>query len=359
MLPRSKPLLVFLVVLPVVLVAWMWVLAQKRPRLVATLSASATSLAFSHQGKTLAIGSSDGKLVLWKVAGQEKAQPLSIEGKSLRSSDVPFMELHFSSDDGALLASNVPLPNHDAIYSWDTQTRKVRWSAVSDVKSDPSRYCVSADGKVAAQLFYGVIKVLDTSQQGAAQNSKVSKFARSFPVISRIKLDPKERSNSNVIPQVIALSPDGKTVVGAFLDGHLKFWNATTGQKQSQTPHPSAGMYGSPSSGNWRLQYSPDGRYIALFDGNFISLWDTQGNAWQTTNAAGLGTDASISWAPDSHSLWTGSGTVQQWSVPELKSRREIPVSGPVAMASDGHTLATRNISSDGANGVWLWNIDS
>ncbi|BCM91030.1 hypothetical protein IAD21_02894 [Abditibacteriota bacterium] len=356
MLPRSKAGLAFLIALPLLLVIPLWQAAQKRPRLWGVLTAPAASLALSRDGQVVAFRTSNGAVELLPRAGTRRL--LQTEGAAMQNpsySAYSPAKLRFASDDHTLLASNIRTDaSSTGLYAWDAGTGNIKWSALSPFTDDLCRYWVSSDGKRAVQRSYDVVKVLDISGEGARQNSKKSNFARAFPVLTRFLPNIKEPTGGKSLPQTLALSADGKTIVLATQGGALEFWDVVTGKRQSQTT-PS----GASTSADWELQYSPDGRFVALFDGTTISIWDTTTRKWSANTVTSASSEVALAWMADSHSLWTGAGTVQQWSVPELKSLRDLPVSGPVAVSGDGRTLVTRALGqSGGMSGIWAWNLD-
>ncbi len=355
MLPQSKAALAFLLALPFLLIIPLWQTAQKRPHLWGVMSAPVTALALSHNGSVVAFAKSDGTFGVWSRVGNPRS--LQPEGRAMsnpNSSTYAPARFRFSADDQTLLASNIRVTDSStALYTWDVETGRINWSAVSAFKDDFCRYWPSADGKRAAQRSYDVVKVLDITGKGVEQNSKNSNFARSFPVLMRFQAGIKGQQGGKTLPQAFALSPDNKTLVLVTTDGALQFRDASTGTLQSQTKPALV-----PTAANWELQYSPDGRFVALLDGTTLSVWDVTAGKWSTTGVASPSSEVALAWMPDSNSVWTGSGTVQQWSVPALKSLRELPVSGPLAVSGDGRTLVTRALSSNGVpGGIWVWNI--
>lgn len=350
MLPRSKPLLAFLLALPLSLVVVMWSLSQRRPRLVTTLRTPASSLVLSKDSSILGIGAHDGSLSLWSRE-TNKRQTLPVDVATAFSSVIP-PELSLSSDERTLFASNLQSINGSTLlYAWNVPTPQIRWSLVFDAKDDIRQFPPSPDGKVAISRTLDVVKVFDTSSGGTPRNTKLSKFAHTFPGVTVFKETGAVKSASKW-PRTITVSPDGKTLALAYPDAHVDFWDIATGQKQSQTPPTRISPYT-----DWKLRYSPDGRFVALFVGSQIGLWDVTAATWTMATVAVPTSAPSLVWMPDSHSLWTGGGSAQQWSVPKVGSLREVPVSGPIAVSGDGKTLATRSLTSNGVNGVWLWNI--
>jgi eukaryotic-like serine/threonine-protein kinase len=78
-------------------------------------TASAYSLAFSPDGKILAVGDSNGETYLWNVATKSNFDTLRIPG------DKSVMSVAFSLDDQILIAGDA----NGKSYVWNTSTRKL------------------------------------------------------------------------------------------------------------------------------------------------------------------------------------------------------------------------------------------
>lgn len=353
MLPRSKFLRVFLIALPLILVALLWKAARGRPRFVATPSA-VFSLALSRDGRAIAAALDDGKFV-WRDGGNWHALPTT----DTPTPNPSLPALQFSPDDQSLLGTNlfVTARNRSLAYAWSLKTGKAAWAeATEDYEGIDNRFVFSADGQKLALLSYDVVKVFDVA--GAKTKSKV----RAFPTLMRAQImrptDKRGRGTARrgqPFPTAIALAADGKILVIADHLGRLQFWDVATGQLTSRsTP--------APQPISQQLVVSPDGRFVAACDFTGLSLWDATAQRWTRTSTSMASHD--VAWMPDSKSLWLGThsalrldnGKVRQLSVPALETLRTLPTSGPVAVAGDGRTLATRADTTE--KGVWLWNIN-
>lgn len=387
MLPRSRVALAFLIALPLLLLVPLWQTARRRPRLQGVLVAPPVALALSRDGSVVAAQRSSGTVCLWSRGGPR----LDLQnegfrvGANVNSPAYLPPELRFSPDAGTILGANISTgETNSSLYAWDAQTGKIRWSAVSnvDIPDGFCRYLISSDGTRAAQRAYDGVNVFDISVTGGPQSSKKSKFARAFPLLSHFQARTAQAKRGYSLSQALAFSPDNRTLALVNTAGQLEFWDVAKGQRQSQTPSASvpgsvsrfppfarivpvappgytAGMTSVIVLGiEPRLQYSPDGKFVALFDGTLLSLWDVAARKWLRRTVASPSSEPFLAWMPDSRSIWTGSGSVQQWSVPALVSLRELPVTGPVAVSGDGSLLATRALRSNSVpNGVWVWDI--
>ncbi|HEX8112594.1 MAG TPA: WD40 repeat domain-containing protein [Kofleriaceae bacterium] len=159
----------------------------------------------------------------------------------------------------------------------------------------------------------------------------------------------RELRHDTVKPRyrVVALSPDGKLVVG--LDYRMAHvWNIGTGMLVADLRVTAPSTYPS-------LAFSSDGRWLAMGTGNDVDVLDTQ--TWTVAhNISGLSIH-SLSWDPTGSRLVTGSaeGDASIWKLPSggrVQRLRELgePID-TVAFSPDGRLIAAG--SRDGAVQVW------
>ena len=368
MLPRSKILRALLVIVPLCLVALLWNAARQRPKFVAT-PVPAQALALSHDGKRLAF-SIQSTEVLWGEAGTLHKLPSPNAYPGYPPSGSP-PAIQFAPGGDAIYRIENDVAR---VFRWDLNNNRVQWSAISTGKATRpyNDFAVSRDGRRMAQRIFDVVKVFDITGAGAPQKNEPQQtgrqYARTFPLLFRREIGVNARKGDNTYVSDIALSADGSVLILADAGGSLQFWNVALNKLSLQTP-PLPYIKGTNMPdvhGEIKnLTASPDGRFVALCDDVGVALWNAKTRQWRrgpVTTPVGVHT---LDWMPDSRSLWTSSfpagsvvsanDKVQQLSVPDLKPLRILPASGPLAVAGDGHTLATR---ADAGKGVWLWNID-
>ena len=326
-------------------------------------SMPAWSLAVSHDGTQMAYTSEAAgvaaptSIQLWRL-GSNGFVPLqwtlatTQSSKSLRSFHAYPVQCEFSSDDQTLTVAYIrafQTPAQFVVAAWNTKTGKQLWHFDGLKNFAPARLFLSPQGRQLAVCEWEKEKLtlFDLSRPRPIPHSKDA-LARDFSI----------QAVFPIVGDSVAWTPDGQTLT-VYTGPHIEFWNIKN--KTHILPDTS----GLPSSGGSRqMRWSPDGRLLATSDTVNLAIWNKATRTWTSISYTGdspYGT-FSLAWMPDSQSLWVGgegasvgAGHVQQMSAFDLKMLREYPISGPVALSSDGRTLATRNMDK-GSNSVWLWN---
>jgi WD40 repeat protein len=158
-----------------------------------------------------------------------------------------------------------------------------------------------------------------------------------------------------------AFSPDGKILAIGGSDGKTALWNLVTGRRTGSLP--AVGEFNSAFS----VAFSPDGKVLATggFDGT-TWLWDlSTGKRIRSFNTGSFNlnrdsldkTIESVAFSMDGKTLATGGadGKARLWNLATGQQIRSIPEPGGVfsmAFSPDGKTLATGD-----ALGARLWNL--
>ena len=193
-------------------------------------------VAFSPDGTRLVSAGRDGALRVWDPSGRREALPLSES-----ASEITWVIL--SPDAKAVLT----LPGRKSIRLWDAATGEPCGDEISMEKGPQTQrvYDWTADGK---RLFIGDdqhIKVYDVA---------TSKLVRALPV------DADDRS-------AFAVSPDGKWCAHSLLGGAIKVRDAATGA-ESRT------IMGIDDLFHY-LAFSPDGsRLLGVASSGVMKIWD-------------------------------------------------------------------------------------
>jgi eukaryotic-like serine/threonine-protein kinase len=250
-----------------------------------------TSVAFSPDGKTLA--SAGGSIRLWEVAtGQEKAP---LKGRTLGVTSVAF------SPDGKTLASG---SQDNTIRLWDVATGQEK-AALKGHTSSVCAVAFSPDGKTLASGS------ADPFNRGGPGEIKLWDVAAG-----------QERFSRKGKAIHVAFSPDGKTLASASSgwDSELKLWDVASGQERASL-----------KGGNGPVAFSPDGKTLAS-GGWFgptvmtVKLWDVasgQERASFTNSYNGEALSAtSLAFSPDGKTLAADHGPIWLWKVAKGVSTR-------------------------------------
>ncbi|MCK9895743.1 NB-ARC domain-containing protein [Frankia sp. AgB32] len=147
-----------------------------------------------------------------------------------------------------------------------------------------------------------------------------------------------------------SLSPDGRLLATASLDGTVRTWNVLTGQPQAILPDHSGGA--------WACAIAPDGKVLATGSGDgTVRLWDLTSPQPTDTLTGHTGTVTSCAFSPDGRLLATASldRTVRLWDLPGGQHiatlRGHTGAVRACAFSPTGRLLATA--SADATVGLW------
>ncbi|MCA0457636.1 MAG: hypothetical protein LCI00_26960 [Chloroflexi bacterium] len=276
-------------------------------------SAAIASVAFSPDGKQLAVGTVDGNVELWNVANGESQMVLS--GHSDGVTTITF------GAGGYLLAVGT---GSGDVRLWDATT------------GEGSGFMQKHTGSVDSLAFQNEgFLVASGSAEGGVQLWDIASSGEQAVLADE----------SNPIPVGgLAFSPDG-TILAVGGGGTLQLWDVATNTMQTSletgatdisalsfSPDGSTLIYGGSGSGIWvwdlasdnhalsdgqtgsvsDLAFSPDGQVIATTDGDTVELWDASTGENKATLT---GQAASIAFSPDGTLLASGgeAGGVALW----------------------------------------------
>ena len=224
-------------------------------------SSPVKSMEFSPDGETLATGSTEGTIILWKAdSGQ------SIATLVYHEDDVEMLTF---SPSGKMLAS---CHASHKVFIWDLASGKVKHTLQSDVST------------IFSLTFSLDEKVLKTIGNWDQDEFYIEYWnVKSGESIKDVLLDNENHT-------VASLSPDGITLACAG-DSPLQFWNIETTKQLSID-----------KAAKWYFDYvefSPDGKRLAAADiWDYLSLW--QVSPMQLMKNLAHGEDYnSIAYSPD------------------------------------------------------------
>jgi WD40 repeat protein len=286
---------------------------------------SVTGVAFSPDGRLLASGGLDNRIVLWDINTRQPIRdPLAGHQGSILS-------LTFSPG-GDILASG---SDDDTILLWDMQTFQPIGQPLKGHRDSVHSVAFSPDGKFLASGSWDdsiILWDVATQQQvGILQGHQDDVYT-------------------------VAFSPNGQILASGGLDKTIILWDMAA-QTQIAEPLKANDSYVQ------SLAFSPDGTILAsaAFD-NMVTLWDmnTRGQIGPLVGHSNW--VSSVAFSPDGKTLASGSadGTIMLWDV-ATRQAKDRPLTGAgsvirtIAFGPDGKTLA----SGDLDKAVILWDMST
>lgn len=359
-------------------------------------------VAFSHDGRTLASGSSDSSVQLWNVATREREATLSRQNAAVH-------HVVFTPDDRWILS--VANDHRATFHEVETTTkgRVLRLDAREVYAVD-----ISPDGQqIATGGTDELIRLWAGSPTPELERHPISDDGNSVAVsqdwrIAAVgdnfgKLRLYDMRTGSLLGQhsahqkrvhAVAFFPDGKRLVTGD-ETQLRLWQLPDFQllqtftgfqaranSASISPDESllaAGDFGATvrvwNTADWSLRstmhakrneivflnFSPDGRFLAVISGEFISVFRTGDGSEYATFESHAGVYESIAWSQDNTMLAGGTrnGRVLIWRVNSCDLVGELAASQgriqSVAFSPDGKTLVTGSRDKS----IKLWDLET
>jgi len=288
-------------------------------------SKTVASIAFSPDGKTIAVGDWNGNTYLWNVSGHSLIATLT--GTSAN----PVFSVAFNPD-GKTIAVGT-----NNTYLWDVSRRSLIATLTDPSSSGIESVAFSPDGKaIAVGDANGGTYLWDASSQSL--------------------IAPLYDSSSRGVFSV-AFNHDGKTIAMGNGNGSIDLWDASSHSQIATLTDPPSAVGGVVVS----VAFSPDGKTIAVGDekGN-IYLWDVPRRSLVATLTDPSGVIVrSIAFSPDGKTIAVGdaNGSAYLWDVASQSLIATLADSSSsdvysVAFSPDGKTIAVGD--ANGSTYLWL-----
>jgi WD40 repeat protein len=283
------------------------------------MTGSARSLAFSHDGRVVAVAGDGPEVRLWDMETRTELDPLPIGGEETRS--VTF------APEGAVLAVGQLCDGHGdaSIALWDYGQRR-QLAVLRGHRAAVNALAYSRDGTLLASGdALGVVKVWDI-RRGR----------------ERATLQTRWRC-----VMAMSFSPDGATLATANDSGFsVQLWNPASGTLRGELPT---------DSGVYAVSYSPDGKVLVTAEPHGIAtLWEVASVRKLGIVRTGGESLYSVACSEDGKTFATGGadGIVRLWDVAQAlrpsngTSPEEVPGTArlrPSLRSGLGRSLAPEN----------------
>jgi WD40 repeat protein/tRNA A-37 threonylcarbamoyl transferase component Bud32 len=283
-------------------------------------------LAFSPDGGRLALGGTDGAVLLWDTKARQEVMRVLPHMQTVGS-------LAFSPD-GRRLAS----------ASWDGTAK------VLDAQTGETRTTlVGHSGWVHAVAFHPDGKQVATAGEDRSVRIWNAESGKETAVL---------RGHKSPVYGV-AFSPDSKTLVSAGSNGNIKLWELASGRAvQNLTGQAGAAM---------GVAFNPDGRYFAYGGGDgTVRVWDIDDGVELVVFRGHTAAADAVRFSPDGQRLVScsaGQGAVKVWDLTRHPERATLARTTPdvegIAFADGGRQLLSLTVGGklerwDAASGVLL-----
>ncbi len=252
-----------------------WDLQNGKPLTALKHNGAINSVAFSYDGKYLASGSNDSTIKIWNAQNWIEIRTLPKEKSAIKT-------ISFNPD-GKILASG----GYQSIKLWNVKTWKeihciaAHTSYISSISfSSDGKYLVSGSEDCKVKLWdvktKEEVRNMDANSQWVncvsfSPDCKYVAFASSDKTIGLWNFESKKKSitilKQNGIVKSIAFSPNSKYLACGGLDKKIKLWDIQAGYSLHTLVQKVVVN---------SISFSPDGKYIASGnDDGSVVIWET------------------------------------------------------------------------------------
>ena len=261
-----------------------WDIDNQKIQRTIEMNSNVCAIAYSPDGKTLAIGTCDDTILLWDNTKWKLIDTL--EGHTEPISSVAF------SQDGNVLASG---SYDNTIQFWDVNTG-VQLNTLSGYSSVINVIRFSPNEEH--------IMVIGDDNKMHTWDIKTGRLVNAI-----------EMNFEGVSYPSMDFSPDGKTLVTADGPCKISLWDVSNGERKNAVHFEGIGDYVVYTPND--VVYSPNGKFIACAVSSLIFLWDIETGELQKTLKGHIDTINSIAISSDEKTLVSGcrDSTVILWDI--------------------------------------------
>ncbi|WP_217206994.1 WD40 repeat domain-containing protein [Streptomyces sp. AC550_RSS872] len=288
----------------------------------------AAAVAFSPDGRTVAVADRDAGVLLWDISRPKKPSLTSVyrasatvghmvfspDGRTLAATtdhDVEFADVATAKRRARVTASgrieHVALSPDGRHFAAVDDDRMVRIWDISDLGSPVIRLRQKGTQKVTALSFAPDGRTLATAGTDGV--------VRLWDVTDPAPLRPASAVSGHTdVVRGMAFTSDGRTLATAGADRTVRLWDVT------ERTRPRLALVLTGHTGTVHgVAFSPDGRTLATASAdNTVRLWDPTAGRPAGTLTASTDGISRVAFSPDNRGLLTigSNGRIQQWTIP-------------------------------------------